>query len=257
MAQARIERILACIESGESDDGWAQFLMAYSPLLRSIVRRFETDETRIRDCYEYVCAGLSDDGFNRLSKFDPDGRAEFRTWLTAVVSNLCRDWRRAQFGRYRVPEPVLQMSEFEQLVFELVYRQGLTQQECMHILDSTHPGFNVDRFHNALARLHLELRSQQRWRLSMRPTSHSPVDPDQLESGTKDPESAYRSDAESDRLERALARLGREQRLLLQLRYQQDLTLREIARLLGFPDPFAARRAIDKAMKALRKSMRL
>ena len=257
MAQGRITTILDCIESGECDEGWRDFLSAYSRQLHSIVRQFESDDTRRQDCYEYVCACLSDDGFNRLRKFNPDGPAEFRTWLAVVASNLCRDWRRAQVGRHRVPEPVLRLSEFDQLVFDLIYRQALTQTECAQILDASHSGFRQQDLHDALARLHRALPAQSRWRRNRRNHDSPDIDPDQLQSRADGPEALCETDAEIQRLERALARLDPEQRLLLQLRYRQDLTFREIAALLGFSDPFAVRRAIDKSLKTLKKAMQL
>jgi RNA polymerase sigma factor (sigma-70 family) len=153
---------------------------------------------------------------------------------------------------------VRRLPEFDQVVFELVYYQGLTQQECLRILDSTYPGYSSKSFHEARARLHEELPAYRRWQLSMRSaTTSTPVDPDQVESNSLCPESIYRADADRERLGRALSRLDPDQRLLLQLRYQQDLTLKEVAALLRLPDPFAARRAIDKALKALRKAMQL
>ena len=45
--------------------------------------------------------------------------------------------------------------------------------------------------------------------------------------------------------------------MLLQLRYQQDLTLREVAQLTGLTDLFTARRQIDAALAALTKAMKI
>ena len=58
-------------------------------------------------------------------------------------------------------------------------------------------------------------------------------------------------DEESDRLERAMAQLPPRQRMLLKLRFQQDLTLKETARLARLGDPFKARREIQKALQRL------
>ena len=54
-----------------------------------------------------------------------------------------------------------------------------------------------------------------------------------------------------------MARLEPQQRLLLQLRYQQDLTLKEVAQLTGLADAFKARRQIDAALAALKKAMKI
>jgi hypothetical protein len=45
--------------------------------------------------------------------------------------------------------------------------------------------------------------------------------------------------------------LPAEQRLLLRLRYEQNLTLAEVARLTNQSDPFRANRQIQSALKAL------
>jgi len=52
-------------------------------------------------------------------------------------------------------------------------------------------------------------------------------------------------------LRQALARLTPHQRLLIKLRYQQDLSLKEVARLTRLGDPFRARRHIQAALDQL------
>ncbi len=66
MKQTRIENILMCLQAGQLDTGWAAFLETYSAVLHNIIRRFETDSSTAAECFEYVCAKLSDDDFRRL-----------------------------------------------------------------------------------------------------------------------------------------------------------------------------------------------
>lgn len=54
-----------------------------------------------------------------------------------------------------------------------------------------------------------------------------------------------------DAINEALLKLAPRQRLLLRLRYQQDLTLEEVARLVGLPDPYRANREIQAAVEEL------
>ena len=72
----------------------------------------------------------------------------------------------------------------------------------------------------------------------------------------KGPEALVQSEQDRQQLHNAMARLEPQQRLLLQLRYQQDLTLEEVARLTGLGDPFRARRKIDAALATLAKAMK-
>ena len=259
MKQALIENILLYLNSGQLDAGWEAFLETYSTVLHSIARQFEVDNSTSDDCFEFVCAKLSDNNFRRLKAFNPEGPARFRTWLTAVTANLCRDWRRSVYGRKRLPESVRQLPEFEQLVFECLYRQGMTHHECLHILKSRFTKLTLERISAANARLHSVLSSKQRWQLSItRGESQSIVDTEPtIDTNDDGPEFHVQSDEDRLRVQKAMACLEPRQRLLLQLRYQQDLTLREVAQLTGLADPFIARRQIDAALAALSKAMKI
>lgn len=257
MAQAPIKRILAAIDSGDSNIAWQRFLDAYSNLLRHVVIQFEAGSEPARDCFDFVCAKLSDDDFRRLRTFDPDGPARFETWLTSVACNLCRDWRRSRYGRRRDPETIKRLSAFDRQVFDLVYRQALTLPECLQILRATLPNFVPREFHKAHARLQESLSSQQRWHWSKDRSAPAALDPDCLGSGDPGPEARCLDNEDIEVVRKALARLDPEVRLILQMRYWQDLTYREIATLLDIGDVFATRRAVDRALKSLQKAMRL
>ncbi len=259
MKQARIENILQCLNAGQLDAGWAAFLETYSPVLRNIIRQFEADNIASDDCFEFVCAKLSDDNFRRLRAFDPEGPAKFRTWLTAVTANLCKDWRRSVYGRKRLPEIVRQLPELDQLVFECFYRHGMTHHECLHVLKSRFTKLTLEQIGDANALLHSSLSSRQRWQLSITRDKSLSIETStvDIEANDDGPELQLQSGEERQRLEKAMARLEPQQRLLLQLRYQQDLTLKEVAQLTGLNDPFKAKRQIDAALTALTKAMKI
>jgi RNA polymerase sigma factor (sigma-70 family) len=194
-----------------------------------------------------------------LKAFDPDGPAKFRTWLTVVTANLCKDWRRSVIGRRRLPESIRQLPEMDRLIFECFYRQGMTHGECLHVLKSRFTKITLDQISDTNARLHSILSSNQRWQLSVKRGESQSIDDSkvEIEANECDPEVLVQSMAERLLLEKAMARLEPQQRLLLQLRYQQDLTLKEVARLTGLADPFKARRQIDTALAALARAMKI
>lgn len=257
MTAARIEEILRCLTSEKADSGWIEFLVCYSALLRDLVRQYESDEGRAQDCFDFVCAKLSDNGFRRLTAFKPDGPAKFRTWLTAVASNLCIDWRRSVYGRFYAPDKIHALPQLEQLVFDCFYRQGITRQECLHVLKTRFPKITSRQLSEANARIHATLTSRQRWQLGTRKKETVSIDDPAIPVAAKDkgPEVLAQSEQDRQRLHNAMARLEPGQRLLLQLRYQQDLTLEEVALLTGLGDPFRARRKIDAALATLAKAM--
>ena len=258
MTGARIDVILLCLASDKADTGWIEFLDRYSPLLREIAKQYETDAGRAKDCFDFICAKLSDDGFRRLTAFKPDGPARFSSWLTAVAANLCIDWRRSVYGRFRTPDRIQELTELDQMVFECFYRHGMTRQECLHVLKTRIPKLDGGQIGEANARIHAVLTSRQRWQLNTR--ARDPVSVDDLQDPLidegKGPEELVQSHQERGCLEKALARLEPQQRLLLQFRYQQDLTLEEVARLTGLGDAFRARRKIDAALAALAKAIK-
>jgi RNA polymerase sigma factor (sigma-70 family) len=73
----------------------------------------------------------------------------------------------------------------------------------------------------------------------------------QLEDASAGPEEVAQDEQQQERLAAALAQLPPPQRLLLRLRYEQDLTLAEVARLTGLHDPFRANRQIQAALAAV------
>lgn len=258
MTRARIESILRCLTTGEADSGWVQFLDSYSARLRIIVHQFENDESHAQECFEFVCAKLSDNGFRRLTAFDPNGPATFRTWLTAVAANLCIDWRRSVYGRFRTPRSIRDLPEIDQVIFDCFYRQGMTRQECLHVLETFFPKITDRKISERNAKIHAVLTSRQRWGLSA--TRHRDISIDQtaesIEGNEKGPEALVQIEQDRELLQKALQRLEPKQQTYLQLRYQQDLTLDEVAQLMGLKDSFHARRNIDAALSALAKAMK-
>ena len=258
MTGVRIDRILLCLTSDQADAGWIEFLDCYSQQLRKIVEQYESDSGRAKDCFDFLCAKLSDDGFRRLTAFKPDGPARFSTWLATVAANLCIDWRRSVYGRFHAPDCIHELSELDQMVFGCFYRHGMSRQECLQIVKTRIPKIDDRQIGEASARIHAVLTSRQRWQLNTR--ARDPVSVDDLQGPLidegKGPEELVQSHQERERLDKALARLEPQQRLMLQLRYQQDLTLEEVAHLTGIGDAFRARRKIDAALEALARAMK-
>jgi len=243
-----------------ADSGWKEFLERYSPLLLHIVRGHEHDEDQAAECFAYVCGALSDRQFRRLRSFRPDGPASFRTWLTAVVTNLCLDWRRQQHGRLRPIGAVAGLPELDQQVYYCMFARGMSRRQCLDSLASRFPDLTEPTVAQISARIFSLLTPQQRWQLSKRSERLARSHPDFADEDEPPPEEASAEPGPDDlaaelqerqRVQEALARLPPEQRLLLRLRYEQELTLAEVARLTRQPDLFRANRKIQAALDAL------
>ncbi len=105
----QIARTLAQLGSIDPQQAWSRFLDVYSPVIYRVVQAFEREPDPIADCFVFVCEQLSRNRFRRLRSFKPEGKASFRTWLCAVVRNLCLDWRRKDLGRHRVFQSIARL----------------------------------------------------------------------------------------------------------------------------------------------------
>jgi RNA polymerase sigma factor (sigma-70 family) len=260
MGDGSVRDLLERLDSDGAGAAWTEFLRQYSAVIMQMVRRFESDHGRTTDCFLYVCEQLSNDGFRRLRRFRADGPARFRTWLSAVVANLCVDWRRAQSGRFRPVRAIADLPKLDQLVYRCIYVRGMPRDECLYTLQTQFPDLTDRQLSEINARLFALLGYRQRWQLSVRRTDPLPIEDASADQGETafqpvepgpGPEDLSAHEQQRERLAAALARLSPQQRLLLRLRYEQGLTLEEVARLTRIPDPFRAHRQIQAALKSL------
>ena len=265
MSDDTVTELLEQLSSGRVDAAWSEFLARYSPLIKHVIRRHGLDDDRITECFNHVCGALSDDGFRRLRSFRPDGPARFKTWLMAVVANLCVDWRRKEQGRVRPLRRVSRLPELDQQVYHCIYERRMSRVQCLQALMPRFPALTDATVSEINARLFTLLKPQQRWQLSSRTAALKPVtcgvspeddDPAwQLAEPGPGPDDLAAELQEQRQLRDALARLPTEERLLLRLRYEQNLSLAEVARLTNQADLFRANRQIQSALKFLGELM--
>jgi RNA polymerase sigma factor (sigma-70 family) len=265
MSDEAVIELLERLSSTRGDAAWNEFLSGYSSVIVHVIRRCGVARDRADDCFLDVCEALSDDGFRRLRSFRPDGPASFRTWLMAVVANLCIDWTRREQGRVRSFRSVSRLPELERQVYRCIFERRMSRTQCFHALLPRFPGLTESGVAEINARLFRLLTPQQRWQLTVRTPSLTPVtcpaEPDdddaawQLAQPGPGPDELAEESQQQRRLYQALASLPAEHRLLLRLRYEQNLSLAEVARLTGQPDPFRANRRIRAALDALADAM--
>lgn len=262
MAEGEISRLLRRLRTGEAQDAWSEFLQQYSPLIFQVVHLFERDLDHRENCFLFVCEQLSRNRFRRLRQFRLHGPASFSTWLRAVVRNLCLDWHRKEFGRQRVFQSIAHLSALDQEVFRYIFVQGLSEGEALYSLLPSFPGLTEKQLAHCEDRLRQALTPRQRWLLSLQQakavvaggpgTADEPnfqtevVDPD------LGPEALAARNEQRAALGRALARLPRQERYLLRLRFEQGLTLGQIARVTGLGNPQRVERRLREILDRLR-----
>ena len=262
---ARVAQLLVRLGSREAASAWAEFLEVYSPILLQVVQQFEREPDLRTDCFVFVSEQLRRDDFRRLRRFQPAGQARFTTWLQVVIRNLCLDWRRKEFGRQRVFQSIARLSALDQEAFRWAFVDGLSAEECFSMLRLSHPGLSQEATAESLERVRQALTPRQLWLLS---TRHPKVESleDELPDGQAapqrdipdlrpDPETWSAMREQQAALERALDRLPETERLLVRLRFDQELTLQQIAELAGLKDAQTADRRIREVLEKLRREL--
>lgn len=246
--------LVGTLNSADANAFWREFLDQYSAQIMSVAGQFATRPDQRNDCFVYVCEKLSERNFRRLRDYDLEGSARFRNWLQVVVANLCIDWKRHREGRVRPFVSITRLPQLEQLVFRYLFMQGLDRAACLAALQSDFPDLNEHQFSGAVRRVNRSLTAQQRWLVSqwhVRTLSFDDPSVREPSSRAAGPEEFVQHSEEAERVTAALSRLAARERLILQLRYQQDLSLKEIARMMRLGDPFRARREVQRALKKL------
>jgi RNA polymerase sigma factor (sigma-70 family) len=254
--------MLSALSSAERQLVWCAFLDRYSGLIYHVVRSFDQDPDRSGNCFLFVCEQLSAKDFRRLRKFDLVGRASFSTWLCAVARNLCLDWHRKEHGRYRVLGSVARRSAADQLLFELVFRRGFSVEEAREELSRRSFDLSFAAVEERISDLRRCMSSRQLWLLSSGKTV-----PDSIDSGEEgtyvaepadpapDPEALVALRETHEQVSAALGSLTDSDRLLVRLRYQEGLTLQQVARLVGLKDAQTADRRLRDIIDHLRQAL--
>jgi RNA polymerase sigma factor (sigma-70 family) len=260
--------LLEALRSPDScGDAWAEFLESYSTVLYQTARTCTSDDDSAADCYLHICERLGRNGFRRLLKFKPQGSASFTTWLRVVSRNLCFDWHRSQCGRPRPFKSLQRLSPLELEVYNCRFVHGSSQQETLHRLESRFPGVELSELSEIEERLQGALTSRQQWLLGTRRQASFSVSvavaADEDEPGTldvpdptPDQETQITDQEQQVRLWKNVASLPAKERLLLQLRFEQELSFEEIARLCGLQDAQRAHRTLAAVLKKLRHAMK-
>ena len=261
-----VKLLLERLRSPDAETGWEEFLRQYSSLLYHSVRTFTRDEDEASDCFVHICEQLVRNGFRRLLQFKFEGTASFTTWLRVVVRNLCYDWHRKKYGRLRPFKSVQHLSTLEFEVYRCRYECRLSREETLQQLQATWPTAGMDVLTDIESRLEHSLSSRQQWLLSAwkqreSGASISATEEETWEESTdvidtgSNPETLAVDQQQRRRLLKSLSLLPPVERLVVRLRFDEGLSLVEIAHLTGLGDAQRVHRRIAAIFQKLRVAM--
>jgi RNA polymerase sigma factor (sigma-70 family) len=266
MGEFNIAALQKDLQSANAPSAWEGFLSEYSPILYQTARAYTADDDAAADCFLHICQQLLQDGFRRLLKFKPDGAASFNTWLRVVARNLCFDWHRSQSGRPRIFRSLHSLSALELEIYDCRFARGLSEEETLQRLRVAFPDFDLQQLPELERGIETRLSSRHRWILATRRQPVFDSNLPEFDDGSEDTIAQIadtRLDQESwlarseqyAQLKSCVNLLPADERLLLQLRFEEDLSLDEIAKLVGLGDAQRVHRQMGKILKGLREGL--
>lgn len=244
------EAILKHLPSGgsEAESAWKEFLRKYSNLFLKVIWQFQREHDEVMEEYLFICSRLAANRYALLRKFNAAAQPHpsLAAWLTVVVRNLCIDRHRAQHGRRRFPKALLKLSEYDRRVFELYYWKKYSVQEIDHQVQPRADGGVV----SALARIEEVLtRSSLNRVTSSSSETVVPYDDNLL----MEPDDDNSGELEVH-VNAWLGTLPERERIVVRMRFWEDLTAKQIADLLNIPSEQRVYSILRSALKRLRES---
>ncbi|HEX8411825.1 MAG TPA: sigma-70 family RNA polymerase sigma factor [Thermoanaerobaculia bacterium] len=233
----------------------SELLTANRELIRKAVdfvcRRYRFDIDDAEDFASVVNLRLIEHDYAILRAYEQ--RSSFATYLSIVIQRMALDYRNHVWGKWRASAAARRLGDVAVDLEQLLHRDGKTFDDAFTILAKKHDGVTRESL--------LALAAQ----LPERAPRHRDVDLEEAEpyaiAGPVAVEEKVRDDerrAAAVQLRRLLAaafeKMPDDDRLLLQLRFEQGLTVAQMARALG-RDQKLLYRQLERRMKEIRAEL--
>lgn len=203
----------------------------------------------LEDFAGFVRLRLVEDDYAILRKFQ--NRSKLSTYLISVIERLALDFRVQRWGRWRPSSTADRLGTVAVWLERLLHRDDYTLEEAIEKIRTTHASTVSDRqlreiWEQLPVRVRtMELGEEAAENVSAVQTSDSNVEDSERRAGIERLERTLRS---------AFAQIAAQDRVVLALRFDQDLSIIEIAGVTGVSVPTLHRR-VDRAIKALKRAL--
>jgi RNA polymerase sigma factor (sigma-70 family) len=253
--------------AGGSLEHWHEFVLRYSGLILSVVRRYLAGLDRDEHRNTYVDTLES---FFRVNLSRYNGETTLASWVITVTRSRCLDALRAAHGRKRLPSWLSRFSESDREVYRLYFVEQLDAGGVAAELARSGRDVGASEVAAALGRLDAQIdrRSRTRMAYELHAQSVGRVSARLLEylDHARLAATQQREDLRPDvalieaeardmlvRIRAGLERLPEPERSALRLRFDTEMPTSGIATQLGLPNRRAAQALIDKAIATLRR----
>lgn len=238
------------LRAGRPDTAWDLFLERYRRLMFAAIRHYAQDYDDVMDVFARVCESLREDDLRRLRSYveQPEHRARFSTWLVTVVRHLTIDWFRHRDGRRRLSVVAAGLPLLQRKIFEHVFLERRSHIEAFELLRAHDaPTLTFGEFLAQLRETYRAVSDGRRGQVLRELGGPSPIE-------TEPPSSA--DDVEhAEALREALASLGPEDRVAVELYVLDELPAETVAKVLGLANAKAVYNRVYRALALLRSQL--
>lgn len=213
-----------------------------------IGRRHALDPEELEEFHSWARERLLDGDCAILRKFG--GRSSVATYLTVVLTNLFHDYRNQRWGRWRPSAAALRLGPLAIQLERMVYRDGCPTHQAIAAVRTAQPSATEAELAALVAQLPARTRSRE---VSLDAAELAASDASSDEGLWVSERERALQDTEAI-LERQLAHLDNEDRVIIRMRYWQEASVADIARALSLPQKQLYRR-LEAIQARLRQSL--
>lgn len=218
-------------------------------IVRTTGRRRHLSATEREDFASFVKLRLVDNDYATLRKFQ--GRSSLWTYLAAVIERLALDFYAEKWGRWRPSALAERLGPVAVHLERLVTRDGHTIEEAMEIVRTNHDvGLSFQELRHIWEQLPTRITKTD---VGEEAAAELVAD-EKSDSRIEDAEQRKHIERLQGALQAAFAQVAPQDRVLIALRFDQDLPIAEIAKVTGSSVPTLHRR-LDKSVKQLRLAL--
>lgn len=218
-------------------------------IVRTVGRRRHLSATEREDFASFVHLRLVDDNYAILRKFQ--NRSTLWTYLAAVIERLSLDFCAEKWGRWRPSAVAERLGPAAVVLDRLINRDSHTVDEAIEIVRTNH---GVGLTYGELCKIWEQLPQKVRTTEVGEEAAEVLSSNDSSEAAIDDANLQQNIDRLQSALQTAFAQIAAQDRVLIALRFDQDLSMVEIAKLTGSSVPTLHRR-LDKSVKQLRLAL--
>jgi RNA polymerase sigma factor (sigma-70 family) len=253
--------------SAGSIEAWHEFIERYSGLIVGVIRRhlFSANDDEVRSVYVDILKSLYE---GDISKYR--GEALLSTWMIVTTRRRALDFYRKQHGRIRKPGTYKELSEFDQKVLQLYFKERLPLEAVVHTLkwrgyfaDAEEIVNSIQRIENIMDRRYLDRLDDEnkadgygidsvrmlKYIVQLRLDYEEKLNCNRPDSNLME-EDANKT---TDRVQELISSLAPQERKVLFLRFYRGWPAKKIAEKLNLKNPRKSYALIDKAVRKLRK----